>query len=158
MRAFRAMLFFFFIAFFINGYADQSGLGSSHSFWSEVKYRGNPVSQCGSALQGQLFLEHFTYYWSPIKMEGSGFVTIENAAGGVPPIDSNLFPDGDADRYGFSNYYYPAIPIAAHPNELYLRGIILNICLDGQRQSALMINLPNGKDCVVTTSVWNYCR
>lgn len=158
MRVFRIMLFVIAATFFIHGYADQSSLAPSHSFWSTVQYRGNPLSQCGEALAGQLFREHFTYFWLPAKKEGSAFVTIQDLQSSAPPIDSTLFPDGDEDRYGFTNYFYPATPISVRPHVLYLRGIIMNICLDGEKQSALMINLPSGKDCLVTTPVWNYCR
>jgi hypothetical protein len=114
---------------------------------------------CEFALAGVHLNAVFTV---PNLNYGLGHARIENATFSNPPIDSDLYQDGDSDRHGFTHYYLPAIPIKYKHHMLLIRGIILNVCEDHKAEAGVMVQLKGdnaaNKTCLMTTRVWNYCR
>lgn len=131
-----------------------------HIFKKTLRLMPGQSAACEVALGNKKFHGKFTYYLITNLLEGSATAHINNPSVSNPPVDVDLYMDGDSDRYGFTRYYAPAMPLKIHHHLVGLRGIILNICTYAPKkaQVGLMIDLPSGEDCLMTTRVWNYCR
>lgn len=139
----------------VNAIADK--LIPFHNFNEGLRYWGHN-SACNRVLKGAVFFEHFGSSFVP-GHDGMVMVSVQNPASNRPPLTTYLFKQGDDDLYAFSVYYGPSsFPFRVNHQTLALRGVILNICMDGQKQSALMLDVPGGNDCVVSTHAWDYCR
>lgn len=115
---------------------------------------------CQSELRNTTAQGTFWYAFNTATNKGQGIALIDNLSDGLPPIKTNLWVQGDDDRYGFARYYLPAKTIFVnHSHPVGLRGIILNECMDHTVQAGLMIVLPRiNQVCILATPVWNYCR
>ena len=115
---------------------------------------------CEAALGNKSIRGKFSYFLIKNLLEGGAVAHINNPSPANPPIDTDLYMDGDSDRYGFTYYYAPAMPLQIHHQIFGLSGIILNVCMNMPKkgQVGLMINLPSGEGCLMTTRTWNYCR
>lgn len=115
--------------------------------------------QCQRALKGVRFNAVFTV---PDLNYGLGYARIENTVFSNPPIDSDLYQDGDSDRHGFTHYYTPPIPMGYKHRIILIRGIILNVCDNHKAEAAVMVHLKGTKStdkaCLMTTRTWDYCR
>jgi hypothetical protein len=131
-----------------------------HIFSKTLRLLPGQSMACEVALRHKKFRGKFTYFLISNLLEGSATAHINNPSAANPPVDVNLYMDGDNDRYGFTHYYAPAMPLKIHHHLVGLRGIILNICMNTPKkaQVGLMIDLPSGEDCLMTTRTWNYCR
>ena len=156
MRQFFASIFIFLTLFSASVYADAAQILPFKNFREEMRYWGGD-SQCEKILKNSAFHEKFLSSFVP-GQGGMIYLRLSNPSSSMAPIDTYLFKDGDSDRYGFTNYYHPDVLMRVNDRWVGLRGIILNICMDGQKQSALMLDIAPNKTCIVSTHAWNFCR
>jgi hypothetical protein len=138
------------------GYASAPQIAPFNHFHEELRYWGGDEA-CEKVLNNSAFHESLLSSFVP-GQGGMIYMRLHNPSASQPPIDTYLFKDGDSDRYGFTNYYSPDISTRVNHHAVGVRGIILNICMDGQKQSAVMIDVAPNKTCIVSTHAWNYCR
>lgn len=149
-----AMLLFFSVQS-----AEAKLLPSNHVIPVTLQLLPGQSENCAAALGGQSIHGTFYYIEIPSRLTGTGFFHLDNPTVSEPPIENVLDEDGDTDRLGFTYYYLPAYPINMNHQLLGLRGVILNICPDHTvPQAGVMIDLPSGEGCLMTTTTWNYCR
>lgn len=143
------------ITFCIMAYA-ANNIAPFSTFHEGLRYWGSDP-ECKKALNHAMIHEKFISNFIPGK-KGIIYLMLENPTSSSPPIDTYLFKSGDADRYGFAAYYLPPYPLRINHHAVGLRDIVFNLCLDGQKQSGVVIILPSGTACIMSTHAWNYCR
>ncbi|MCX7120856.1 MAG: hypothetical protein NTZ67_03650 [Gammaproteobacteria bacterium] len=160
----RRILIFIFLFFSCSTPLFAAGIKPFQQFQEGLRYWGSDPA-CEKVLKNVSFHENFTSDFVP-GAGGMIYLLLQNPSPDRPPITTYLFKDGDEDRYGFTNYYSPGtFSLRVDHQSLYLRGVILNICIDPEnpvitlrKQSGVMIELPSGAICMMTTHVWNFCR
>ncbi|MCX7125213.1 MAG: hypothetical protein NTU49_05560 [Gammaproteobacteria bacterium] len=127
-----------------------------NNFHEGLRYWGGGGKACAKAMKNVHIYETIFSNFNP-GGGGTIYISLQNPDSSRPPINTYLFKDGDEDRYGFTNYYNPHILLRVNHRNVGLYAIILNLCMNGQKQSAIMVYLNPAKSCLLTTHAWNYC-
>ena len=125
-------------------------------FHETLRYVGNDPA-CQKVLNNVELEETYYSDFEPGR-GGEIYLSLQNPDSGRLPIRTYLYKNGDEDRYGFANYYRPLLPMSINHHEVGLYALILNICLDGQKQAGAVVYVNGKTSCILSTPIWNYCR
>ena len=139
---------------------------NDHVFNKSLLLKLNPASRitqssCENYFSSDSLTLNVSYTENALNRNGFVYATLVNPYSNISPIYASLNQLGLSDRLSFSKYYHPAVPFRIEKSNVYIYGIYMNRCNNGDVQGGVQFNVNSSNQhfsCLFTTSPWNYCR